>query len=203
MRVIALVGALAVVLAACTEQAGPVISTRSPSPTAADAVASTASVAPAATSSGQTRFEFVADLALFFFTPGGPVVSPPVEPTCRGRGLLVLDMRRRPPLELVTATFEIEIEDCPEGAVAFDAFVDAYARPTSNPTFRTQIISGITRPLTLTGGSGIVTFTNPGVDPRRAAEVIEAPAGFGFFVVMGPTAGLGPFGAGGGPLRAR
>ena len=163
---------------ACAGQ--PLPPTPSPSRVAATpsarATATPASANPTSAPTGPTRFELVADLAGAVGLTATPAAG---ELSCRGRVLIVLDMRPRPPLGLVTASFEIEMESCPEGTVVTDGHVHAYVQPHPD---RIHIGAAITRPSPLGGGSGVITSTNQGVDPRLAAEVLAAPTSFGSFL---------------------
>lgn len=123
------------------------------------------------------------------------------EITCRGRVLITVDMTRRPPLGLVTATFEIDMEGCPEGTVLTDGHVHDNApepRPAP-PGERLYMDTKITRSSPLIGGSGLVVSTNPGVDPRVVNEILTQPDRYVFEIHMfGDPFGIG---AGRGVLR--
>lgn len=127
------------------------------------------SAAPA-TSSASAEV-FVADLVAVV-----SAVDP--EASCRGKVTIAFDPIRRPPLNRITATFELALSGCPASTRIADADVHAGAAGVAGAARFDAALKG----LDLVNGSGTVTTRNAGVDPRALEDISADPAGFYFHV---------------------
>ncbi len=143
----ALLPALLLVVACGGATSGPAASSASPP-------SSTASAAP---------LVFVADL-----TSALPASDP--ESSCTGSVRVTIDPTKRPPLQLVTASFELVMRGCASDT----EIVGAHVHPV-NESGPVRIDALIDR-LSLPGGAGTGRSTNPGVNPRAVDEISADPS---------------------------
>ena len=126
--------------------------------------------APAARSASPVVFS--ADLG-----SGLPAGDP--EATCKGRVTITLDPTRRPPLDRLTAKFEVALNSCPASTRITEAHVHAGPAGVAGAGIRMDALLGT---FDLVNGAGATTTTNAGIEPRTLEEIAVDPGGFHFHV---------------------
>lgn len=94
------------------------------------------------------------------------------EAKCVGSVRIAIDTTRRPPLQLLTARFEINVAGCAPDTVIVGGHVHAGA----NGSGPLKVDAALDRSA-LTNGAGSVTTTNAGVNPRAVEDLLADPEG--------------------------